>query len=114
MIPCGARVRLPRAARQHRVCHRMASPSAALDSLSPAARQALKFEVGQAYRKLVVSGSGNSGAKQLLASLQPENVLAAEPARRDDAAAVLAGLWLWHDWLDESHRLSQNIHSATG
>ncbi len=27
---------------------------------------------------------------------------------------MLAGLWLWHDWLDESHQISQNLHSATG
>src|SRR5947207_15523927 len=31
-----------------------------------------------------------------------------------DADAMLAGLWLWHDWLDESHTLSQSLVSATG
>jgi hypothetical protein len=30
------------------------------------------------------------------------------------ASACLAGLWLYHDYLDESHRISQEIHTATG
>jgi hypothetical protein len=30
------------------------------------------------------------------------------------AQAVLAGLWLYHDFLDESHRISQNIPGSTG
>jgi hypothetical protein len=31
-----------------------------------------------------------------------------------DAQAILAGLWLYHDWLDESHTISQSLHSPTG
>src|SRR5262245_63172112 len=27
---------------------------------------------------------------------------------------VLSGLWLWHDFLDESHRLSQDIDTVEG
>jgi hypothetical protein len=27
---------------------------------------------------------------------------------------MLAGLWLWHDWLDQSHTISQSLHNATG
>jgi hypothetical protein len=30
------------------------------------------------------------------------------------ASACLAGLWLYHDFLDESHRISQEIHTPTG
>lgn len=30
------------------------------------------------------------------------------------AAACLSGLWLYHDFLDESHRLSQEIETPTG
>ncbi len=33
---------------------------------------------------------------------------------RDMAQACLAGLWLWHDYLDESHTLSQDLHTAEG
>ncbi len=28
--------------------------------------------------------------------------------------ACMAGLWLYHDFLDESHSISQNIHSPNG
>jgi hypothetical protein len=35
-------------------------------------------------------------------------------ADRDMARACLAGLWLVHDFLDESHRISQEIDTPTG
>lgn len=34
--------------------------------------------------------------------------------RPEFAQACLAGLWLWHDFLDESHRISQDLSSAEG
>ncbi|REK18177.1 MAG: hypothetical protein DWQ37_04615 [Planctomycetota bacterium] len=33
---------------------------------------------------------------------------------REMAAACISGLWLRHDFLDESHRISQDIQSPTG
>ena len=30
------------------------------------------------------------------------------------AECCLSGLWLWHDFLDESHTISQDIHSPEG
>ncbi len=36
------------------------------------------------------------------------------PADRNMAEACLAGLWLLHNQLDRSHRLSQEIHTPTG
>ena len=33
---------------------------------------------------------------------------------RDMASACRAGLWLLHDFLDESHTISQGIHTTTG
>ena len=30
------------------------------------------------------------------------------------ASACLAGLWLYHDYLDESHAVSQSIHTPAG
>lgn len=40
----------------------------------------------------------------------------APQAIRDEgmASACLAGLWLYHDYLDESHTLSQALHTSTG
>lgn len=33
---------------------------------------------------------------------------------RDMAACCLSGLWLWNDFLDESHTLSQSIETTSG
>ena len=33
---------------------------------------------------------------------------------RDMARCCLAGLWLYHDFLDESHAISQEVHTPTG
>ena len=84
------------------------------DPLSALARQILALDVGSAYTRLVVSGDGNPAARELLESATPENLLAAFPASRPDASAMLGGLWLWHDWLDASHRISQANDSPTG
>lgn len=45
------------------------------------------------------------------ADLAPPGATVRDPAM---AAACLAGLWLLHDYLDESHRLSQDIDTPTG
>ena len=88
--------------------------SSATDKLSEVARQILSLSPDTAYQRLVVTGDGNAEAKRLLQPLSAADLLA-EPVRgRESAEALLAGLWLWHDWLDESHRISQGIASATG
>jgi hypothetical protein len=33
---------------------------------------------------------------------------------KDAARCCLAGLWLWHDYLDESHVISQEVHTVEG
>jgi hypothetical protein len=44
-----------------------------------------------------------------------DSAFAQAPLRdRDMAAAAIAGVWLVHDFLDESHRVSQNIETPTG
>ena len=44
-----------------------------------------------------------------------EQAFAPHPVQDPDmAAACLAGLWLYHNHLDESHRISQGIESASG
>jgi hypothetical protein len=60
-------------------------------------------------------GKPNLAAAATLKALEAEAAFA--PARiqdRDMAAACLAGVWLYHDFLDESHSISQEIHTTTG
>jgi hypothetical protein len=85
-----------------------------LDRLSQAARVVLKLDVGNAYTKLVVSGAGNANAYPVLRALSPEMVLSQRPSNPDEATAMLAGLWLWHDCLDESHKVSQSLNTVSG
>ena len=84
------------------------------DDLSPFARQVLSLNLSDSYRRLVVHGDGNAEAKKLLSSATPKQMLSGLLRSEDDANAMLAGLWLWLDWLDESHHSSQSLHSATG
>ncbi|HMF14034.1 MAG TPA: hypothetical protein VKE94_17080 [Gemmataceae bacterium] len=60
-------------------------------------------------------GTANAGARADLTALTDETLLAPHPLRDSDmAAACRAGLWLYHDFLDESHSISQEIHTTTG
>jgi hypothetical protein len=68
------------------------------------------------------AGSGELGAgtpdasrRGALAALSPEAMVEPnQPEDRQMALAALAGLWLAHDFLDESHRISQDIETPTG
>ncbi len=82
--------------------------------LSKAGQDLLALNADQAFSKLVVQGDGFAPAREVLATLKPADLLARPVVRSDEAQAVLSGLWLWHDWLDESHTISQGIHTATG
>lgn len=81
--------------------------------LTPTARSILTAGGPSAYSALIVRGDGNEAAGKLLGACDAGDLLAGA-ARGSAADAVLAGLWLWHDWLDASHELSQGIGSATG
>jgi hypothetical protein len=60
-------------------------------------------------------GEPNRGARVALAALSPERLVAPHAlADREMAAACLAGLWLYHDFADESHALSQEIETVEG
>jgi hypothetical protein len=60
-------------------------------------------------------GSPNESAKDRLKELTVETLFAPERVRHQHfAQACLSGLWLYHDFLDESHALSQDIASAEG
>lgn len=61
------------------------------------------------------SGQPNESARGKLSQLTTSNILGgASPADADMARAVIAALWLYHDFLDQSHTLSQSIESPTG
>ena len=83
------------------------------DPLSPLGRKLLKLDPN-AYGELVPRGPGNGLARDLLDSMQPADLIAGKVASRDDARAMLAGLWLYFDFLDESHTISQSLSSDTG
>jgi hypothetical protein len=84
------------------------------DALSQQAHDLLAIDKDAAYAKLVVHGNGNEPAAQVLRRIDPDDLLAKPPVSQTDAQCLLSGLWLWHDWLDESHVISQNVHTATG
>ena len=88
--------------------------SSQTDDLSPFARDILALDLADSYRQLVVRGDGNQDAKQKLSAANARQMLSGLIRSEDDANAMLAGLWLWHDWLDESHRISQSLSSSTG
>ncbi len=60
-------------------------------------------------------GTPNQSVHARLAGLKLEDVVAPHHvADRDMANACLAGLWLYHDFLDEAHTISQSIETTTG
>lgn len=60
-------------------------------------------------------GEPNLGVRPLLERLTVEAAFAPRQVRdRDMARCCLAGLWLYHDFLDESHRISQEIETTSG
>ena len=83
------------------------------DNLSPVGRKVLTLDP-DAYGRLVVTGGGSPETQDILESLKPEELVVGGARRIDEARAMLAGLWLWHDWLDASHTISQGITSETG
>lgn len=87
----------------------------AQDNLTALARSIVSHKSGEAYSQLVVRGRGDAEAMELLEKLSGDFLI--ETVTRsagEPLAALRAGLWLWHDFLDESHRISQQISSATG
>ncbi len=60
-------------------------------------------------------GSPNRAARPRLEAFAPEQAFAPHRVRdRVMARACHAALWLYHDFLDESHALSQEIATPTG
>jgi hypothetical protein len=60
-------------------------------------------------------GRSNEAVRAKLSALATEKLCAPRPvADHSMARACLAGLWLYHDFLDESHQISQEIHTPPG
>jgi hypothetical protein len=60
-------------------------------------------------------GAVNDGARQQLTALSVHAAFAPHAVRdRDMASACLAGLWLYHDFLDEAHTIAQDIETPEG
>lgn len=60
-------------------------------------------------------GIPNEPVRDQIAALTPEAIVAPHRVRdREMAAASLAGLWLYHNFVDESHAISQQIDTTTG
>ncbi len=68
-------------------------------------------------RRLMPLGPGkpNEAMRPRLAALTTKDLFVSQSIRNgDEVDACLAGLWLYHDFLDESHALSQSLHSPSG
>jgi hypothetical protein len=88
--------------------------SASFDTLSAVGRQLLRLDAASAYTALVVRSDGNEMARTMLEHLTPRDLIDGEIRSEMDAHAVLSGMWLRHDWLGQSHRISQMIETPTG
>lgn len=61
-------------------------------------------------------GRPNRNVREALSELSKFDVVS-KPGELHDAEMAeccLSGLWLWHDFLHESHEISQDIHSKCG
>jgi hypothetical protein len=60
-------------------------------------------------------GQPNRAASDQLSALDEVLLFDGQPVRRREMArACLAALWLYHDFLDEAHRISQSLHGREG
>jgi hypothetical protein len=60
------------------------------------------------------AGSPNVAVRPHLEALGDLAFLGKPIKDRDMARACVAGLWLYHDFLDESHAISQELHTPEG
>lgn len=79
------------------------------DPLSPQAHQIIQ---DGRYNQLVVASS--PAAEDALSNISAEQLLTVPIRSPLHAQAMLAGLWLWRDGLNQSHAISQGIDDPTG
>src|ERR1700722_7557115 len=77
-----------------------------LDARSPLAVKIMEANP-DTYQSLVVIDGPTAQARELLNGVRAEQLLATPVKSPGAAAAMLAGLWLWHDGLEECHQIVQ-------
>ncbi len=60
------------------------------------------------------AGNANTSLKTTLQNTDIENAFDSPITSSDFASSCLSAAWLWNDFLDESHTISQDIHTSTG
>src|SRR5579862_9613987 len=83
------------------------------DDLSPLTATILRSAPPDTYTSLLAKGPTPATARAALDGVRPEQLLTAPIMDEDDAKALLAGLWLWHDALHEAHAIVQDLASPT-
>jgi len=84
------------------------------DYLSNKARIVLRTNPREAYTNLVPREPSGAEVADLLHALSPGDLIDGPVKGSDDAACLLSAMWLWHDYLDESHTISQQVENETG
>lgn len=70
---------------------------------------------GEERRHELGPGRPNESARELLEALDIHEAFGdARVVDRDMASACVSGLWLYHDFLDRSHRISQDVDTPSG
>ena len=59
-------------------------------------------------------GKANTSLQATLQNIDIENAFDSPIISSDFASSCLSAAWLWNDFLDESHTISQDIHTSTG
>ena len=83
-------------------------------SVAPLVVSILRQAGPDAYGRLVIDGPTSAAAHAALDSVAPEQLIAGPIRQIDGARGALAGLWLSHGALIESHQISQDLLSPTG
>lgn len=77
--------------------------------------RAITALLGQARLNPLGPGEPNYAAQHQLADLTVEVAFAPDTVvDRNMAACCLAGLWLYHDFIDEAHKICQDIDTPSG
>jgi hypothetical protein len=75
----------------------------------------LRELVPEGILNLLGPGSPNESLRPRLAALKPESLFGDQKVVDERAACCcLSGLWLLHDFLEESHAISQEVETADG